>query len=389
MRIKVFLLLAIIYLSFIALGLPDALLGSAWNLVRLDLNVSLGTLGIMSFIIYVVSTLATLNAPRLLRVFETKVVVLIGISMIGVALVMISRVTHFYQMLFFAIPLGLGAGVIDVTLNHYLSSHYKASHMNFLHSFYGIGVTLGPTIMAYALRAHAWRQGYVIVGLMLFSIAILLLLSFPLWFKENTIDRNQLHAPLSLSDAFKIPGALKSVFIFLIYVHLETLGGIWIASYIFIQKGGSYASAALFTSIFYLSLTLGRLTSGVVSNFITPNRLIWIGEFGIVLAGVLFLLPFDSLWFVAIVVAVFGLGCAPIFPNMMYLNGQYFDKQKVSKVMSLQMALGYMGFGIFTPFAGYIFDRFSIGWYPIFIIINGIILIGLTRTFLKLKQRRT
>ncbi|MCK7486822.1 MAG: hypothetical protein MZU97_15940 [Bacillus subtilis] len=142
------LLLPVIYITFIALGLPDALLGSAWNLVRIDLNTSLGTLGIMTVLIYSMSVLATFNAPRLLRLLETKTITFVSVLFTGLALLFISRVDAYYQMLFFAFPLGIGAGAIDVSLNHYLAANYKASHMNYLHSFYGIGVTAGPTIMA-------------------------------------------------------------------------------------------------------------------------------------------------------------------------------------------------------------------------------------------------
>ena len=386
MKIKAIVLLAIIYLAFIALGLPDALLGSAWNLVRVDLSVSLGALGIMSFLVYLMSTLSTFNAPRLLRVFETKILVLMGVTMIGVALIMISRVEHFYQLLLFAIPLGVGAGVIDVCMNHYLTTYYKASHMNYLHSFYGIGVTLGPTIMAYTLRANAWRQGYIVVGLILLVIAIILLSSFPLWFKENSNDRDQNHAPIRFMDALKIPGAFKSVLIFFLYVHLETLGGIWIASYVFIEKHVSYATAALATSTFYLALTVGRITSGVISNYVSSNRLIRIGEILIVIAGFLFIIPYEELWFTFFTVGLFGLGCAPIFPNLMYLNGRYFDKHKVSKIISLQMALGYMGFGLLTPLAGLILDQYGVRFYPIFLVVGGVILIIVTHHYFKQRQ---
>ncbi|MDX9692431.1 MAG: MFS transporter, partial [Acholeplasmataceae bacterium] len=148
MKKKAILLLIVIYISFIALGLPDALLGSAWNYIRSDLKVSLGTLGIMTFIVYLMSIIATYNAPRLLRFFETKKITFISVFLTGVALVIMSQVTSFYQMLFFALPLGMGAGAIDVSLNHYLAKNYQARHMSYLHSFYGIGVTVGPTIMA-------------------------------------------------------------------------------------------------------------------------------------------------------------------------------------------------------------------------------------------------
>src|SRR5690606_14631506 len=245
------LLLPVIYIAFIALGLPDALLGSAWNQVRVDLNVGLGTLGIMTFVIYIMSIISTYNAPKLLKLFQTKWITFVSIAFTGVALVFMSQVNEFYQMLFFALPLGVGAGAIDVSLNHYLAKNYKASHMSYLHSFYGIGVTLGPSIMAYTLELSSWRIGYIIVGLVLILIALIVLISFKLWKKETKEDKEE-HNPIKLKTALKLKGAVNSMFIFLLYVHIESLLGVWIASYLFTVKGVSTSTAALGATCYYL-----------------------------------------------------------------------------------------------------------------------------------------
>lgn len=223
------ILLIIIYLSFIALGLPDALLGSSWNLVRVDLDVPLGTLGLMTVLVYIMSIISTFNAPRLLRLFQTKKITAISILMTGLALLMISQVESFYAMLIFALPLGIGAGAIDVSLNHYLAKHYKASHMNYLHAFYGIGVTLGPSVMAYTLLGDSWRIGYIIVGGVLLFIGLSVFISFPIWHKEEAHDLVSDHTHIPIKTMLKRKGALNSILIFLFYVHIESLLGVWIA----------------------------------------------------------------------------------------------------------------------------------------------------------------
>ncbi len=386
MKKKSFLLLMVIYLAFIALGLPDALLGSAWNLVREDLNLSLGTLGYITLIVYIMSILATFNAPRLLKLFETKKITIISVLLTGSALILISKVEYFYQMLFLAIPLGIGAGAIDVSLNHYLASNYKAKHMNYLHSFYGIGITLGPTIMAYTLSQNSWRTGYAIVGLILLGIALLLLISFPLWKKETTIERSDNHAHISLKEILGTKGAKESILIFMLYVHVETLGGVWIASYMFIQKEISYALAALFTTAFFGALTIGRLLSGVLTSVIKPNTLIRIGQVFILIAGILLLINYEGIYPYFLIVSLYGLGCAPVYPNMMFMNSKNFEKRKLSKIMSLQMALGYMGFGVLTPLAGLFFEKVAISYYPFFIIFVVVILMIVTFRFMSIKQ---
>ncbi len=383
MKLKSFLLLVVIYITFIALGLPDALLGSAWSLIRVDLNTSLETLGIMTVAVYIFSVLSTFNAPRLLRWFETKWITAVSVLFTGLALISISQVNEFYQMLFFALPLGIGAGAIDVSLNHYLATHYQAKHMNYLHSFYGVGVTLGPTVMAYTLNLNEWRLGYIIVGCILFVISVMIFTSFKLWHKENHEERQETHRTVTLKEILKTKGALESIVIFLIYVHIESLGGVWIASYFFIEKEVSYATAALFTTTFYLALTVGRLVSGFVSGKVAPNILVRIGQALMLLAGILMFLRFDQIWIYFIIVFIFGFGAGPIYPNMMFMNALVFDKHKLSKIISLQMGIGYVGFGLLTPLAGLFFGQVSIFFYPIWIIVMSAILILFTITYRK------
>jgi len=288
-------------------------------------------------------------------------------------------------MLFFALPLGIGAGAIDVSLNHYLAANYKASHMNYLHSFYGIGVTAGPTIMAATLSQNSWRLGYVIVGGILLTIALVILLSFPLWKKEVKAEREETHAPITIKEILRVRGVISSILIFLFYVHLESLGGQWIASYFYIQKHLTYAEAALFTTAYYSALTIGRLASGIFSHRLRPKALIQIGISLIVVAGFLLVLDFENTYVLAAVVFLFGLGCAPIYPNMMFLNSLNFEKRQMSKIMSLQMAVGYLGFGLLTPLAGLIFDQTTIAIYPYFIFVVG----GLIALILVRYMRRT
>jgi len=380
-----FLLLSVIYISFIALGLPDALLGSAWNLVRDDLNVSLGTLGLMTMVIYIMSIISTYNAPRLLRLFQTKWITFVSITFTGLALILLSQVNAFYQMLFFAIPLGIGAGAIDVSLNHYLAKNYKASHMNYLHSFYGIGVTLGPSIMASTLKNNSWRNGYIIVGSILLFIAFLVLLSFKLW-RQETSEEKVHHEHIKLKDALRIKKAINSLLIFLVYVHVESLLGAWIASYIYLEKNVTYAVAALFTTTYYLGLTLGRLLSGFTAKYLSSAKLIIIGICVKLTGALLLAFKFNNYYYYFAIIGLIGLGSGPIFPNMMFLNNQNFSEKHLSKVISLQMVIGYMGFGLLTPIAGLLFDRISISLYPYILLFSLTVLTFLILRYLRAEK---
>ncbi|MDY0294861.1 MAG: MFS transporter [Acholeplasmataceae bacterium] len=298
-------------------------------------------------------------------------------------MILISQVSSFYHMLFFALPLGAGAGAIDVSLNHYLASHYKAKHMNYLHSFYGVGVTMGPTIMAYTLNQEKWRLGYIIVGSILIGIAAIVLISFKLWKKEDHEERQENHKKVTLQEILKTKGALESILIFLIYVHIESLSGVWVASYFFIEKEVNYATAALFTTTFYLALTVGRILSGFLSSKVTPNLLVRIGQALLLISGLLMFIQFQQVFIYFFIVFLFGLGAGPIFPNMMYMNSHVFEKNKLSKIISLQMGIGYMGFGILTPLVGLFFGKVSIFYYPVFITLMSGLLIIITISYRK------
>lgn len=385
MKIRLLLLLLIIYLAFVALGLPDALMGSAWNLVREEMNVQLGAIGFVTIIAYFMTMLSTSFAPRLLRHIDTKWVTFVSIILTGSSLLLISQMTQFYQMVFLAIPLGVGAGAIDLSLNHYVAIHYKASHMSYLHSFYGLGVTIGPSIMAYTLRDNSWRIGYVIVGLVLLAIALLVFLSFPLWESETQTEKEERHDPVPFKETIRTKGVKHSLSIFLIYVHIESLAGVYIASYYFLIKHVSYAEAALFTTIYYLGLFLGRVLSGIFSDTLHPNTLIRIGEGFMVLAGLMMFINSSSLWIYYVTVGLLGLGSGPVFPNMMYMNPKNFDQRKMSRIMSLQMAIGYVGFGALTPFMGLLFQETTIAIYPIVITIWSVVLFLITYQFISFK----
>jgi len=385
MKIRVLLLLMIIYVAFVALGLPDALMGSAWNLVREEMNVQLGAIGLITVVAYIMTMLSTSLSPRLLRHFDTKWITFVSILLSSSSLLLISQMSSFYQMVLLAIPLGIGAGAIDLSLNHYVAIHYKASHMSYLHSFYGLGVTVGPSIMAYTLKDNSWRVGYSTVGFILLGIALLVLLSFPLWQSETSEEKVDRHEHIPFPEIVRTKGVKHSLAIFLIYVHIESLAGVYIASYFFLVKHVSYAEAALFTTVYYLGLFIGRVLSGLFSDTVHPNRLILIGELLMIGAGVLMFFNFNQLYFYYIVVGILGLGSGPIFPNMMHMNPRNFDHRKMSRIMSLQMAIGYIGFGALTPLTGLLFQETTITIYPIMITIWSIVLVFITTQFFRFK----
>ena len=372
----------IIFLVFIALGLPDALLGASWNESRLDFGVEIGAIGYFTFISYLSILLATFIAPSVLMVVKTQRILFLSVLMMGISLVMISQVDSFTQILFFAVPLGIGSGMIDLSLQHYVAQHLKASHMNYLHSSYGIGVTTGPFLMANALAFFTWRQGYIWVGLALLGVALLVLASFK-WWPDHAKKHQPIEMAASIKETFKTPGVKNSILIFLIAVHVESMMGVFIATYAFIVLGFSASIAALATTTFFASLTLIRLLSGALGDRFEASKFVRWGETGLLLGALLLGLAIyvPVLSFLSFFVLGFSMG--PIYPNMMHMNKERFGAKKLSRVMSLQMVIGYTGFGILTPLAGQWFERVSMAYLPLFILIMGTLLWVLTKIYLK------
>jgi fucose permease len=385
MKRKQIIVLLIIYLAFIALGLPDALLGSAWPLVMSDLTLPIGAIGFVTMFSYALTMLSTFLAPQVLHKVQTKNITFFSILMTGTALILMSRTTAFYQILLLAIPLGMGAGAIDLSLNHYTAVHYKPSHMSYLHAFYGLGVTIGPYIMSLTLRDRSWRLGYVYVGLLLFAIALSVLLSMPAWDEETEEQREEHHSKMSLQSVLSQKGVLLSLAIFLLYVHVETLLGVFIATFAFESKGVSYGDAALFTTMYFLALSVGRIVSGILTHKLHSNTLIWLGEAIMVLGAILLLIPGGTIYYYMSSVFLIGLGSGPVFPNMMSMNVHNFDKRTMSRVMSLQMMVGYLGFGLMTPLMIQIFQYTTVELYPYIVLVMTGLLVVVTTLFLRYK----
>ena len=184
------LLLAVIYLIFISLGLPDSLLGSGWPKMQVAFNVPSSYAGYVSMTISFMTIISALFSPRLIKRFHTKWIVIVSIFMTILGLLGFSVSKEYWILFLIAVPYGLGAGAIDASVNHYVANHYSSSAMNFLHCFYGVGAVISPYIMALALSKARWNEGYRWTAFVQAGILLVCILSFPLW-KKNEEDSDE------------------------------------------------------------------------------------------------------------------------------------------------------------------------------------------------------
>ena len=367
------LLLAVIYLSFISLGLPDSLLGSAWPTMYSELKVPISFAGIISMIISIGTIISSLQSDRLTRKLGTGKVTAISVAITAISLFGFSISNSFLSLCIWAIPYGLGAGSVDASLNNYVALNYKSRHMSWLHCMWGVGATLGPYIMGYALnQGMAWNSGYRIIAILQIIITAVLIFSLPLWKKRsNTISDNGdniISKPLSFKEIIKIPGAKEVMLCFFCYCALEQTTGLWASSYLTLYKGISADTAASFAGMFFIGITIGRALSGFITMKLNDMQMIKMGQLIIGLGIITLLLPLGK--FVSLIgLILIGLGCAPIYPCIIHSTPSHFGADKSQAIIGVQMASAYVGTCIMPPIFGLIANHITVSLFPIYLLI--------------------
>lgn len=360
------LLLAVIYLAFISLGLPDSLLGSAWPTIRTALDVPLSYMGFVSMIISGGTIISGLMSERLTKRFGTKYVTLISVLLTAIALFGFSTVKEFYQLCLWGIPYGFGAGAIDAALNNYVALHYKSKHMSWLHCFWGVGTIVSPYVMSYALVHSNWSNGYRTVSYLQFGIAAVILLTLPFWKANKSADEAENSGELlGLKGALKIKGVPYLLTGFFAYCAAEATTMLWASSYLEGVRGATKDEAAAFGSLFFIGITAGRFLSGFISDKIGDNRMIRIGTSIALLGVVMIILPLKTTSLIGFI--VIGLGCAPVYPCIIHSTPRNFGAENSQGIIGIQMASAYVGSTFMPPVFGLIANHISLKLMPLYL----------------------
>ncbi len=373
------ILLIIIYLAFISLGLPDALLGAAWPTMYSDMGVEISYAGIISMIIAGGTIISSLLCDRLIRRLGTGLLTCVSVLLTAGALLGFSFSNQFYQLCLLAIPLGLGAGSVDAALNNYVALHYKAKHMNWLHCFWGIGAMTGPVIMSYYLeRGFIFQSGYRTVAIIQFILVVILVVTLPIWEKaslENKAKSDYKHKAevkpalkvISIKELIKLPGAKQALVAFFCYCSIESTMGLWGSSFAVVAHRISAETAARWASLFYFGITFGRFLSGFLTLKLNNRQMILLGEIIIGVGILMIILPVGQTLLLAGFVMV-GVGCAPIYPSLLHETPVNFGAEYSQSIMGVQMACAYIGstfmpplFGSLASVVGYSFMPFYVG----------------------------
>lgn len=358
-------LLAIIYLSFVSLGLPDGLLGAAWPAMHSDLGAAVSLAGTISVVICLGTIVSSLMTDRLVRRLGTGRLTAASVAMTAVALFGFSTCTALWQLVLWAIPYGLGAGAVDAALNAFVATHYAARHMNWLHCCWGIGAAMGPTVMSWQMAGPAsWPGGYRVVGVVQVALVAAIALSLPLWRDRatGTDAADEGHGrdgvPAARRELLRRPGVPQAMAGFLCYCALESSCGLWASTLLVLGHGVPAQTAALLASLFYVGITVGRLLSGVLTLRLDGRQLLRLGEVVMAL-GLATLLFAPGKLALGAGLALLGLGCAPIYPQMIQLTPVRFGTDGTQSLMGMQMACAYVGSMAFPPLMGLVMERVS------------------------------
>ena len=364
------LLLAIIYLAFISLGLPDALLGAAWPTMCLEFNVPVSYAGIVSVINCAGTIISSLMSDRLTRRFGTAKVTAFSVAMTAAALFGFSFSGSYWMLLLWAIPYGLGAGSVDAALNNYVALHYASRHMSWLHCMWGVGASIGPYIMGYALTGgQGWYMGYRYIGIMQAVLTAALFVSVPLWKRRNAEEENgekiAQSAALSLREVLAIPGAKEVLLAFFCYCALEGTAMLWSSTYLVRHLGMDEERAASLASMFFLGITAGRAVSGFLTYKFNDVNMIRMGQAVIALGAAAMVLPLGEATTIMGLLLI-GLGCAPIYPCIIHSTPDHFGTENSQALIGVQMASAYLGSLIAPPVFGLIANHISASLMPVY-----------------------
>ena len=371
------LLLSIIYVAFISLGLPDALLGAAWPIMHLDLGVPVSFAGGISLIISAGTVVSSLQSDRLTKWLGAGKVTAISVGLTALALVGFSVSRSYWMLCLFAIPYGLGAGNVDAALNNYVALHYSSRVMSWLHCMWGLGASIGPYILGAALTGGmGWNMGYRYISLLQVVLTAVLFLSLPMWIrrKDEPGEDGVPAKPLSLKQIFAIRGAKESMVAFFCYCALEQTAILWGSSYLVMHNGMQEEMAAKFGSMFLIGITVGRFLSGFLTMKFSDENMIRLGQ-GTIMVGIALMLlnlgPYGSL----VGLGLIGLGCAPVYPCVIHSTPAHFGEEKSQAIIGVQMACAYVGICVMPPLFGIIANYISASLLPYYLLAINVVMV--------------
>lgn len=381
------LLIVVIYMAFISLGLPDAVLGGAWPSMYPEFGVPVSYAGIVTIVISLGTIVSSLLSDRMTYRIGPGRVTACSVAMTAVALYGFSISDSFLMLCLWAVPYGLGAGGVDAALNNYVAVHYSSRVMSWLHCMWGLGAMTGPYVLGFVLTGGGrWNKGYQIVAFIQLLLTLILILSLPLWKnRENVLDEKGEKVPakaLRLKEVFAIPGAKEIMLAFFCYCALEQTAGLWASSYMVLHKGVEETVAAGYASMFYIGITVGRFLSGFLTMKRNDTQMIHLGMAILSIGVVVLFLPLSEYAALAGFILI-GIGCAPIYPCIIHSTPDIFGADRSQAIVGVQMASAYTGSLLMPSLFGIIADHVTVAILPVYLLVILVIMVVMYQRLIK------
>lgn len=366
------LLISLVYLAFIALGLPDSLLGAAWPSMHRQIGAAFENAGFITMIFASGTIVSSLLSDRITRRLGAGLTTAIGVLALGGAIFGISTARSFWMLMAWAVPYGFAAGTIDAALNNYVARHFSSRYMSWLHAFWGVGAVISPYIMSYSLtRSMGWEGGYFTVSMIQIAIAMAIFISLPLWKKKGggAPPAEERGKAMPLREVLRIRGVKLILPAFFAYCAVEASTMLWASSYLVVQRGIAEEIAARHASLFFWGIMSGRFLGGFIADKFGDRNMIR-GSVVIMLAGIaMIILPVQPDMVSLTGLVVLGLGCSTVYPSIIHSTPHNFGKENSRAIIGVQMAGAYTGTTLMPPLLGQIARFTGIGFYPVFILI--------------------
>lgn len=379
------LLLAVIYLIFVSLGLPDSLLGSGWPKMQVEFGVPSSYAGYVFMMISAMTIISALLSPKLIQRLHVKWIVTVSIMLTVFGLLGFSFCTQYWMLLVCAIPYGLGAGAIDAAMNHYVANNYSGAVMNFLHCFYGVGAMISPYLMALAIKVAHWNEGYRWTAFLQIGILLVVISSWSLWQQNDSkADESKIDSA-GIKETIKQPGVMATLLAFFAYSAGEATCFLWVPSYFAGTRTGiSSELVASFGSLIFGGLMIGRLIAGFIANRLGDRRMIRSGTMVELIGILLTALPIKGYLVAAIGFLIIGIGMGPIYPSIQHMAPINFGKRYSAAVIGLQMAFAYTGSTFMPTVFGILQQKLGIWIMPLYLLVFA----GLSFALLELSYRQ-
>lgn len=379
------LLLAVIYLIFVSLGLPDSLLGSGWPKMQVEFGVPSSYAGYVFMMISAMTIISALLSPKLIQRLHVKWIVTVSIMLTVFGLLGFSFCTQYWILLVCAIPYGLGAGAIDAAMNHYVANNYSGAVMNFLHCFYGVGAMISPYLMALAIKVAHWNEGYRWTAFLQIGILLVVISSWSLWQQSDSkADESKIDSA-GIKETIKQPGVMATLLAFFAYSAGEATCFLWVPSYFAGTRTGiSSELVASFGSLIFGGLMIGRLIAGFIANRLGDRRMIRSGTMVELIGILLTALPIKGYLVAAIGFLIIGIGMGPIYPSIQHMAPINFGKRYSAAVIGLQMAFAYTGSTFMPTVFGILQQKLGIWIMPLYLLVFA----GLSFALLELSYRQ-